>query len=738
MSDIIKRFSEEAKRVINASLSSARELGHTYVGSEHLLLGILLDEDSTPKKLLIERGCCYKEIRSRVIGLVGMGCKSNITTEDMTPVCKKILLRASIIAKTTSSRVGVEHLLMAILREECVALRLIQNCVSDCDELSAILNELYGDGAAEPQLYQSPKPHVATPMLDKYAEDLTKKAKNGKIDPVIGRAREESRLVSILLRRSKNNPCLIGEAGVGKTAIAESLALRIAGNNVPDELKGKRIMSLELSTVVSGTKYRGEFEEKIKGIIDDVRSSDDVILFIDELHTIVGAGAAEGAIDASNILKPALARGEIRLIGATTPAEYKKYIESDRALERRFQPVRVCEPSEEECVQMLYGLKNRYESFHGVTISDSAIRTAVTLSMRYINDRFLPDKAIDLLDEAASLKRISVPDGGVLDEDDIARAAEERTGIPLAKLTESFATRLRGLETDVGRRIIGQPEAISALCPAIRRAFSGVRSACRPRGTFLFAGSTGVGKTECAKVISELIFGTAGAFIRLDMSEYSEPHSISKLIGSPPGYKGCEGNGSLAEKVRKNPYSLLLFDDADKAHPDVLALLLSVLDDGRLTDSMGNAVSFANTVIILTVCTKKGGTGIGFGNKVSDIRTDDDLPLSRELTERIDEIIYFADLGTDSLKKIAISTLEEFSERVSELGVSVAFDDSFVSAVLKDCNGKSARSIVRYALGRAEDAVSDDLMSGELEKGSESRVFFENGRYFAKITQKTY
>ncbi len=744
MSDITKRFAEGAKRVITSALLGAKEMGHTYVGSEHLLLGILSETNSTPAKLLKERGVDYEYVRERIIGFVGMGCKTLLSSEDMTPVCRRVILRASILASTKDSvSVGIEHLLFSLLGEECVATRIIQDADIDPDELKTVLEELYFN--MEPREFTVQKTQrrqeeaklvVSTPLLDENAIDLTEKARNNKIDPVIGREAEEERMIAILLRRSKNNPCLVGEAGVGKTAIVESLATRIVKGNVPKELRNKRILSLEISSVVAGTKYRGEFEDKIKNIINEVKASGDIILFIDELHTIVGAGGAEGAIDASNILKPALARGEIRLIGATTVAEFRESIEKDKALERRFQPIDVPEPNEKLCLEMLLGLKKNYEVYHNIAISESALKTAVELSVRYIRDRSLPDKAIDLLDEAAAVLKMQGKTKTLLPKH-IALATEKRTGIPLSELEESESQRLKNLETDLSKRVIGQETAISALAPAVRRARLGVKCGNGPNGSFLFVGSAGVGKTECAKALARAVFKSEKAFIRLDMSEFSESHSVSKIIGAPPGYVGFDEGSTLTRRVRRNPYSLVLFDEIEKAHPNVQSLLLQILDEGKLTDSSGDTVNFENTIVILTANYKEN-TNIGFGESREGSLEKAKGILSPELVDRLDDIIYFRPLNKESLSIVAESKLKGFCEKLKERGLNVEISSDFARKLSDECKGNSARAISKTALRFAEEAVADILLMSKPKDNETITIFLENGRSYGKIKQNTY
>jgi len=749
VSEITKRFSEEARRMITAALLSAKELGHSYVGSEHLLLGMLRDVECTPTRLLLDRGVKYDDVKEKIVGIVGMGCKTMLSSDDMTPVCRRIILRASFIAGAEEANsVGVEHLMLSTLREECVAIRLLRECMVDTDELQTVLEELYCNNkyeTDESMVEISPslrtKNVSPTPLLNANAVDLTEKARMNKIDPVIGRETQEKRLISILLRRSKNNPCLVGEAGVGKTAVVESIASRIASGDVPNELKNKRIMSLELSMVVAGTKYRGEFEEKIKNILEEVKNAGDVILFIDELHTIVGAGGAEGAIDASNILKPALARGEIRLIGATTLDEYRESIERDKALERRFQPINVPEPSEKECCEMIFGVKSKYEKYHNVSITDEAVKSAVSLSVRYIADRFLPDKAIDLIDEAAANLKINHVGRKkpTLTEAEIAKAAEIRTGIPIADLSSTERERLKTLEDKLKKRVIGQDEAINSLCTAVRRARLGVHNSSRPNASFLFIGRAGVGKTECAKALAKAVFYNDKSFIRLDMTEFSEAHSVSKIIGSPPGYVGFGEGGALTERVRRNPYSLVLFDEMEKAHPDVRALLLQLLDEGTLTDSSGLTVRFDNTMIIMTANCGQVGSGIGFGNEnINSVKDEATRLLSPELVDRVDEVIMFRALGKKELCAVAQSHLDDFSAKLKENGMEVEISPDFASNVVEYSSATSARAVSRMALRLAEEALSEVLLADTIKNGEVVTLFAENRHGISKIKQNTY
>ncbi len=744
--ELTKRFSEEVKRVITAALLAAKELGHSYVGSEHMLLGLLRETETMPCRMLNARGVEYDETKKRIIGIVGMGCKTVLSSDDMTPVCRRIILRASLAANASAvTSVCIEHLFIALLREECVATRLLRENRVDVNELLELMEDFYADNIYTPNEEDvsvaesfKMKKQKPTPLLDANATNLTEKAKRGNVDPVIARKAEEERIISILLRRSKNNPCLVGEAGVGKTAVVESVAARIAKGEVPDGLKDKRIMSIEISSIVAGTKYRGEFEEKIKNILEEVKNAGDIILFIDELHTIVGAGGAEGAIDASNILKPALARGEIRIIGATTFKEYRETIEHDRALERRFQSIRIDEPSNADCEKMLLGVKDKYERFHNVVISDGAIKSAIELSARYIPDRMMPDKAIDLIDEASANKRMQSKRGKkqkVLAED-IEAVVERKTGIPITNPDMSERNRLINLESSLKSRIIGQDSAINSLCNAVRRARVGLRSGGRPNASFLFVGGAGVGKTECAKALAEAVFFGKNSFVRFDMSEFSEPHSVSKLIGSPPGYAGCDSGGTLTERVRRNPYSLLLFDEIEKADQSVRALLLQLLDDGILTDSNGQTVRFDNTIVIMTANTKGSALGIGFGD--SSVSAEAAKDFSPEFADRVDEIIFFSPLGKSELTEVARRRLGSFAERLSEMGVEAEFAADFAQKAVELAKSKSARSVARTASRLAEEAVSELLLDEKSKKLKNVTFCIENNRGTVKIKQNMY
>ena len=661
---MIDRFTTKARTAINLAVQAAERLGHGYVGTEHLLIGLLEEGGGVAARVLEENGVKEDKVLNLISQLIAPDQALRLKEDGgYTPGARRVLENSYREAvRFKANLIGTEHLLISIIRDnDCVASRLLNTIGISIQKLYIDVLSAMGEDAPanKEELMKSPKAKGSTPTLDSYSRDLTELAAQGKLDPVIGRESEIKRLIQILSRRTKNNPCLIGEPGVGKTAVVEGLAQMIAGGDVPETIAGKRLLTLDLSGMVAGSKYRGEFEERIKKVIAEVIDDGEVLLFIDEIHTIIGAGGAEGAIDASNILKPSLARGELQLIGATTIEEYRKYIEKDSALERRFQPVTVEEPSEEAAIGILRGLKGRYEDHHRVTITDDALQAAVKLSSRYINDRFLPDKAIDVIDEASSKVRLTTyvepaeikeleaeielledqkeaaikaeayekagaikkkqekkrekvekirerwqkektSKNLIVDEGEIADVVSSWTKIPVRKLEEGESERLRNLETILHERVIGQEEAVTAVSKAIRRGRVGLKDPKRPIGSFLFLGPTGVGKTELSKALSEAMFGTEHALIRVDMSEYMEKHSVSKMIGSPPGYIGYDEGGQLSEKVRRNPYSVILFDEIEKAHPDVFNILLQVLDDGHITDAQGRKIDFKNTVIIMT------------------------------------------------------------------------------------------------------------------------------------------
>ena len=798
-------YTSKAANALKYAGKVAKKLHHSYIGSEHILLGLLRETDSMAGTILDGYGVYEEKIRELISQLIAPEATQAVMDPDgYTPRARRVLERAAQEAQALSSaQIGTEHLLLAILKEQdSVAARLLNTAGIDAQkmyidlltamgqEVRVTREDLRGgkflrDAAAGGA--------TATPTLDAYSRDITELARDGKLDPVIGRENEIQRVVQILSRRTKNNPCLIGEPGVGKTAIVEGLAARIVSGDIPDSVRDKRLVSLDLSGVVAGSKYRGEFEERIKNIISEVTAAGNVLLFIDEIHTLIGAGGAEGAIDASNILKPSLARGELQLIGATTVEEYRKYIEKDAALERRFQPVNVEEPSEAQAILILKGLRSRYEAHHHVKITDGAVEAAVRLSGRYINDRFLPDKAIDLMDEAASkvclygfarpdsLKKIEqqIKDAReakeqaiiaedfaqagelrreqqeleakkeklerryardsrkkerIVDENEIAAVVSEWTKIPAQRLSEREGEKLRRLESALHKRVIGQEEAVSALARAVKRGRVGLKDPNRPIGSFLFLGPTGVGKTELSKALAEVLFGREQAMIRVDMSEYMEKHSVSKLIGSPPGYVGHEEGGQLSEKVRRNPYSVILFDEIEKAHPDVFNILLQVLDDGHITDSQGRQVSFKNTVIIMT--SNVGAQEImapknlGFMSQ-SDEKKDYEKMKGRVMEEvrrmfkpeflnRIDEIMVFHPLNRDNVRKIAGLMLTELTKRCQEqMNITLLIRDSVKNEIAdKGFDEKyGARPLRRAIQNRIEDPLAEEILAGRVKGG---------------------
>ncbi len=797
------RFTEKAKQALTAAHEAATELGHSYVGSEHLLLGLIKGDGGVAANALRNAGLTEQNVTEFIERYIGRGEGSSQPAQGLTPRSKRIIeLAIAEAARLGHSYVGTEHLLMGILREsDSVAARIISAAGIDPNRLyTDIINAFSSSGyrqSQQPSGRAGGGKKSDTKTLDQFSRDLTAMARAGSLDPVIGREKEIQRVIQILSRRNKNNPVLIGEPGVGKTAIAEGLAQRIVSGDVPDTLRDKRIVSLDLSGMVAGTKYRGDFEERIKAAIEEVQKSGDVILFIDEMHTIIGAGAAEGAIDAANIIKPALGRGEMQVIGATTLNEYRKYIEKDAALERRFQPVIVDEPSPEESVQILMGLRDKYEAHHKLTITNEAIEAAVSMSSRYINDRFLPDKAIDLLDEAASRVRMdnltAPPDlkslenrieavakekeaavaaqdfekaASLRDEEkklraelddtrkawegdrsgkrgsvgaqDIAAVVSSWTGIPVTSITEAESERLLHMEEVLHKRVIGQDEAVSAVSRAIRRGRVGLKDPKRPIGSFLFLGPTGVGKTELCRALAEAMFGDENAMIRVDMSEYMEKHTVSKLIGSPPGYVGYDEGGQLTEKVRRKPYSVILFDEIEKAHEDVFNIMLQIMEDGRLTDSHGRRVDFKNTIIVMTsnvgaknITNKASKLGFAL-DESSEKKAEDSYKdiqdavmgdLRRtfrpEFLNRIDDIIVFHQLTKENIRLICANMLKTVAERVATLGVTLTADDSAID-VLADKGFDpvyGARPLRRAIQSAVEDAAAEQLLDGTIKDG---------------------
>ncbi len=798
-------FTQQSNEVLNYAIKTAENLGHNYIGSEHILIGLLKTESGIAYSLLDSKGITVEDAENFIKKYIGTGTPTKLTPDDFTPRSKRVLDTAFQIARgMLHSFVDTEHLLLALLQEsDSYAVKFINSEGYDED---ALFEEVVSAvGKTTPHNGENGRrtknAKSKTPTLDEFGKDLTALAKSGKIDPVIGRESEIERVIQILSRRTKNNPCLIGEPGVGKTAIAEGLALRIVKEEVPELLDGKKIVALDLTSMVAGTKYRGDFEERIKKAMDEVAASKDVILFIDEVHTIMGAGAAEGATDAANILKPSLARGEIQVIGATTIDEYRKNIEKDAALERRFQPVTIGEPTEEEAIQILKGLRDKYEAHHKVKITDEAIENAVKMSARYINDRFLPDKAIDLIDEAASrvrLKSLTVPDNlkemekeiKILDEEkssavrsqnferaaeirdkekslktlleeekekwknlsshqikeisteDIAAVVSSWTGIPTTQITKEESEKLLNLENILHRRIVGQDKAVSGVARAIRRGRAGLKNPKRPIGSFIFLGPTGVGKTELCKTLAEAMFGDEESIIKLDMSEYMEKHTVSKLIGSPPGYVGFDEGGQLTEKIRRKPYSVVLFDEIEKAHSDVFNMLLQILEDGVLTDSQGRKVSFKNSVIIMTsnigaskITDPKGS--LGFANNPEDenknieelVTADLKSTFKPEFLNRIDEIIVFKQLEKNDIEEITKRMLSSLKKQLKELGTEVEFTDSAVQAIADAGFDKvyGARPLRRAIQTKIEDRLSELILENGL--GESCRVDY-NGSEF--------
>lgn len=746
-------FTPKANSSINAAMGEASLLGHSFVGTEHLLWGILREGGGSEIKSIAESGIDCEKVMGKLLENIGRGTKANLSPADFSPFCRKVLENSLAEAKRNFSLADVGTIISAILREpECSAVKYLS--ALGCD-----LNELFREVSTMPlsaDYLPKDKQKLKTPGLDKYSRDLTRLAKENAFDPVIGREKEISRVIQILSRRTKNNPCLIGDAGVGKTAIAEGIAQRIVKGEVPDNLKNRRLCSLDLSLMIAGTKYRGDFEERIKTIIDEVIRANNIILFIDEVHTIVGAGAAEGAIDASNILKPQLARGEFQLIGATTTEEYRRFIQKEAALERRFQSVLVEEPSFETAEKILFGLKERYEKFHKITISDSAIKAAVRLSVRYLPEKRLPDKAIDLIDEACSgkvIENISSREifGNVLLEEDIAKVLSLATGISVGKITEDESKRLLKLEGNLRKRVAGQEKAVSAVAKAIRRNRAGLRDPKRPIGIFLFCGPAGVGKTELSKALAEELFGDEKALVRFDMSEYSDKASVTKLIGSPPGYIGYDDGGKLTEAVRRRPYSVVLFDEIEKADPSVYNLFLQLMDEGTLTDSHGVKVNFTNCVVIMTsnigaeYIGKGQGLGFGFFDEKEKNSFNGKMVFGEmkkifrpEFINRIDETVVFERLDESAARKIAEKYYGSLEKRLCGAGIAADFSDFAVENAVK--NGfspdKGARPLQRYIREIAEDPISEMILSGEIsfgdritcEESADGRIFFKKAQ----------
>ena len=731
-----EKFTEKAEGAIEQARLAAFGLGHSYVGTEHLLLGILRERAGLGARILRDRGLSEHSLKDAISRANGTG-EPGVPTQGLTKhAWQAIEKAASDAARLGHSYIGTEHLLLGILRQpDCGGARALAAAGLSVNDIYTDILAVFGTGSFKPRSQPPVQPkatvkHSETRVLDQYSRDLTLLAASGSFDPVIGRDEEIRRSVQILSRRSKNNPVLIGEPGVGKTAVAEGIAAYIAGSDAPDSMAGKRLVALDLPALLAGTKYRGDFEERVKAVLKDVKKAGDVILFIDEMHTMIGAGSAEGAIDAANILKPALGRGEVQIIGATTPVEYRRHIEKDAALERRFQPVKIAEPSRSDSLKMLGAVRQSLEKHHGVKISDAALTAAVDLSARYINDRFLPDKAIDLADEAAAHIRVS--GGGLVTAEDIAGIVSMWTGIPVANLSADETKRLCNMESILHRRVIGQNEAVTAVSRAIRRGRVGLSDPNRPIGSFLFLGPTGVGKTELCRALAEAVFGESDAMIRLDMSEYMEKHAVSKLIGSPPGYVGYEDGGQLTERVRRKPWSVVLFDEIEKAHEDVWGILLQIMDDGRLTDSAGRVVSFRNTIIVMTsnVGAKSISDGrprMGFtpdgGDEAQLMRARINEELRRtfkpEFLNRIDETIVFRRLSRAEIRSIAERMLLTVAERFKALGMTLSVPDQVVDFLAERGYDEKygARPLRRAIRSMIEDKAAELMLTDSLGRG---------------------
>ncbi|WP_042478561.1 ATP-dependent Clp protease ATP-binding subunit [Bacillus ndiopicus] len=796
---MFNRFTQRAQKVLQLAQEEAIRLNHDAIGTEHILLGLVREGGGIAAKALEAIGVSPQTIESGIEELVGKGTEKVGLTVSYTPRAKKVIeLSVDESRKLGHSYIGTEHILLALIREgEGVAARVLANADVSLNKARQQVLLLLGNNDTNQPGGSAASPTASTPTLDGLARDLTAIAREGSLDPVIGRSKEITRVVEVLSRRTKNNPVLIGEPGVGKTAIAEGLAQQIVNNEVPEILRDKRVMTLDMGTVVAGTKYRGEFEDRLKKVMDEIRQAGNIILFIDELHTLIGAGGAEGAIDASNILKPSLARGELQCIGATTLDEYRKYIEKDAALERRFQPIQVDEPSVEETVQIIYGLRDRYEAHHRVKITDEAVEAAAKLSDRYISDRFLPDKAIDLIDEAGSKVRlrsfIVPPNLKELEErlesvrseknaavssqefekaaalrdseqklkeeveqttkhwkesqgkaesevtvDDIAAVVSMWTGIPVNKIAQEESAKLLNLEEELHKRVVGQGEAVEAISRAIRRARAGLKDPKRPIGSFIFLGPTGVGKTELARALAEVMFGDEDAMIRIDMSEYMEKHATSRLVGAPPGYVGFDEGGQLTEKVRRKPYSVVLLDEIEKAHPDVFNILLQVLEDGRLTDSKGRLVDFRNTVVIMTsnvgadALKYQKNLGFNVGNSASKHKDMKNTMLEElkkafrpEFLNRIDEMIVFHSLEKEHLTEIISLMAASLTKRLQEQNIELELTDAALAKIAEEGYDPQygARPLRRALQKHVEDRLSEELLKGTVLTGG--KIIFD-------------
>lgn len=805
------KFTNSAEQSLEIANDLAAKLGHNYIGTEHILYGLVEEKNGVASKVLLNQKVTTEAILNKIEELIGINTEAAIKDADaigFTPRTKRVIENSFVEARRLNSEyIGTEHLLVGIMREgDSVAVRILMDLNVNPQKLYNEILKAINEG--ESQETKSKKSTSngsfnSTPTLNQYGSDLTKKAKEGKLDPVIGRKSEIERVIQILSRRTKNNPCLIGEPGVGKTAIAEGLAEKIIAGDVPETLKDKRVVSIDISSMVAGAKYRGDFEERIKKSLQEVKKAGDVILFIDEIHTIVGAGSAEGAVDAANILKPLLARGEIQVVGATTTNEYRKYIEKDAALERRFSPVAVAEPSEQDAIKILEGLRDKYEAHHNVKITDESIKAAVELSTRYVNDRYLPDKAIDLIDEAASkvkMQTYTQPDSMKKLEEEIEKVDREKeeaiaiqnfemaaklrdtvkkkkeklqeeqtkwkdenrkkvmtlskeniasviaswTGIPVNKITETENEKLKHLEEHLHQRVVGQDEAVTSVAKAIRRGRVGLTDPNRPTGSFLFLGPTGVGKTELAKALAEAMFGNESSMIRIDMSEFMESHSVAKLIGSPPGYVGHDEGGQLTEKVRRKPYSVILFDEVEKAHPDVMNMLLQILEDGRLTDSQGRTVNFKNTIIIMTsnvgarLITDKKRLGFSGGNEEEskkqeyentkkEVMAELKKQFRPELINRIDDIIVFHKLENKDIKKIIEIMLNQVLKRLEKQNIKIEIDEKVKELIASKGvdNNYGARPLRRAIQNMLEDKIAEAILDGIIKPDKTAKVIVE-------------
>ncbi len=816
---MIYKFTKSGEQVLNLANELASDLGHSYIGSEHILYGLACEENGVASKVLENQGITPEDILDKIEEFLGAGIKTNFSILGFTPRTKKILENAYTEAKKLGTNfIGTEHILIGIMKEsDSLAIRILFDLDVNPDDLysdiAKTLNEFEENLNEINKEKQENQNNTSMQNLNQFGNDLTKQAEEGKLDPVIGRIEETDRVIEILSRRTKNNPCLIGEPGVGKTAVIEGLAQKIVNGNIPENLKNKKVITLDITSMVAGAKYRGDFEERVKKCLAEVKKAQDIILFIDEIHTIVGAGAAEGAIDAANILKPLLARGEIQVVGATTVKEYRKYIEKDQALERRFQPVYIEEPTQEDSIKILKGIRDKYEAHHNVKITDKAIIAAVELSNRYINDRFLPDKAIDLIDEASSkiklkalvepeylknmekeLEKVVIEKEEAINIQNYEKAAKLRdtekelmekleaenehwkskksnkviniekediefiisrwTGIPIYKITESENEKLKNLEKNLHARVVGQDNAIRAISKAIRRSRVGLKDPSRPIGSFLFLGPTGVGKTELTKALSETLFGNESAMIRMDMSEYMEAHSISKIIGSPPGYVGYEEQSGLTEKVKRKPYSVVLFDEIEKAHPDIMNILLQILEDGILTDSQGRKVSFKNCVIIMTsnigareITEKKK---MGFSN-IENSREDEykqikssviselKKELKPEFLNRIDETVIFNKLSKEEIREIIDMGLNKVLKRLSSQNYFLNFDNSIKELIEKkeiDTNNYGARPVRRAIQNYVEDKIAELILDGKINKNEKNILYVKDDEITLKNIDK--